>query len=409
MFGQHHPQNAAMVMTMKILMLSDVYFPRVNGVSTSIAHFRRELQAQGHEVWLIAPDYLAAEADPRILRLPARVVPFDPEDRIMSPRRLRQLLPRLKELSFDLLHVHTPFSAHYAGTWLARQLGVPCIETYHTFFEAYGAHYFPWLPKSWLRAGTRWLSRRQGNAVDGLIAPSRAMADALAGYGVKTPIEVIPTGIQPSEMHCGDGAALRRRLEILPEQPTMVFVSRIAHEKNLGFLLSVVERLRARIPELRCLIAGAGPAAGWLRTEVNRRGLSEIVILLGNLSRQGELQSCYRAGDVFVFPSRTETQGLVLLEAMAAGVPVVGMAAMGAADVLGPQRGCRVAADDVEDFADRSLELLQNRELRARIAEEAVQYADEWSAPAMAERLAAFYRRVLAGHGRLVETSPVSS
>lgn len=228
-------RSAAVVLGMKILMLSDVYFPRVNGVSTSISHFRRELQALGHEVWLLVPEYGEAEDDPQVIRIPARVVPFDPEDRIMPTRRLRALLPRLQELRFDLLHIHTPFSAHYAGVWLARRLGVPCIETYHTFFEAYGAHYLPWLPKSWLRATTRCLSRRQCNAVDQVIAPSKAMADALRRYGVKRPIEILPTGIDLSEMEGGDGAALRARLGIGSEQATLVYVGRIAHEKNIGF------------------------------------------------------------------------------------------------------------------------------------------------------------------------------
>lgn len=382
---------------MKILMLSDVYFPRVNGVSTSIAHFRRELQRQGHEVWLIAPDYQAGqEPDERIIRLPAAVVPFDPEDRVMSARRIRRQLPRLASLGLDLVHIHTPFSAHYGGLRLARELGVPCVETYHTFFEAYGAHYFPWLPRPWLQAGTRTLSRRQGNSVDALIAPSRAMADALAAYGVTTPIEVLPTGIQLEEMAGGDGAAFRARLGIGPAQPTLVFVGRIAHEKNLVFLLDALEQVRTTRPEVQCLIAGAGPAAGWLDAEVRRRRLGQNVVLLGNLSRSGELQSCYRAGDVFVFASRTETQGLVLLEAMAAGVPVVGLAEMGTADILGPQRGCRVAPNDPAGFAAVTLELLADAPLRARLAREAEAYAAEWSAPAMSARLVEIYRRTLA-------------
>ena len=381
---------------MRILMLTDVYFPRINGVSTSVAHFRRELERRGHEVWLVAPDYPEAHADDsRILRVPSTTVPFDPEDRLVRPQRLRRLLPRLRALGIELVHVHTPFSAHIGGTWLARRLGVPCVETYHTFFEAYGKHYLPWLPASWLRAGTRWLSRRQGNAVDALIAPSRAMADGLRGYGVTTPIEALPTGIELAEMAGGDGPALRARLGLTAEQPVLVYVGRIAHEKNIGFLLRVVARLCDERPQIRCLIAGAGPASDWLRGEIARLGLLAQVILLGNLGRDGELQSCYRAGDAFLFASRTETQGLVLLEAMACGVPVIGLAEMGTRDVLGPQRGCLVAADDEADFADKVRLLLDDAELRQRLGTEAQAYAQEWSAPAMTERLVAFYRRVL--------------
>ena len=133
---------------MRILMISDVYFPRVNGVSTAIMTLRRELKRMGHEVTLIAPDYGAVTADEEdILRIPARPVWLDPEDRMMQRRHITELLPYLQGQTFDLVHIHTPFIAHYAGLELARTLGVPCVETYHTFFEEYLFHYVPFVPK----------------------------------------------------------------------------------------------------------------------------------------------------------------------------------------------------------------------------------------------------------------------
>ena len=149
---------------MNILMLSDVYFPRVNGVSTSMQTFRSELQTLGHEVAIIAPEYPRATADePGIERIASRRVPFDPEDRMMRPRALARRLALIQPGQFDLIHVQTPFVAHYAGLRLARRLGVPCLETYHTFFEEYLFHYLPVLPKGLLRAITRRFSRRQCN------------------------------------------------------------------------------------------------------------------------------------------------------------------------------------------------------------------------------------------------------
>jgi len=118
---------------MKILMLSDVYFPRVNGVSTSIQTFRRELQELGHEIWLVAPEYGQPTADERgIERVRSSQVLFDPEDRMMHPRVLARQLAILQTGNFDLVHVQTPFVAHYAGLRLARRMGVPCVETYHS-------------------------------------------------------------------------------------------------------------------------------------------------------------------------------------------------------------------------------------------------------------------------------------
>lgn len=122
---------------MRILMLSDVYFPRINGVSTSIQTFRRDLGAMGHTVDLIAPEYPArsGHAESGIQRIPSRFLFFDPEDRMMSGRAIRRKLPALAEADYDLVHIQTPFIAHYTGLRVARGLGVPVVETYHTHFE----------------------------------------------------------------------------------------------------------------------------------------------------------------------------------------------------------------------------------------------------------------------------------
>ena len=133
---------------MRILMLSDVYFPRINGVSTSIQTFRRQFAALGHEMLLIAPSYgPGTEPEPGIVRLPARTVPLDPEDRIMGYKAALELEAALRERRFDLIHIQTPFVAHYAGVALSKRLGVARVETYHTFFEEYLHHYVPVVPR----------------------------------------------------------------------------------------------------------------------------------------------------------------------------------------------------------------------------------------------------------------------
>ncbi|MBI3530508.1 MAG: glycosyltransferase [Betaproteobacteria bacterium] len=171
---------------MNVLMISDVYFPRVNGVSTSIQTFRRELAALGHEVDLIAPAYPARYAeDSHTLRVASRFVPLDPEDRMMKVREVRALLPRLREGRYDLVHIQTPFVAHYVGIEIADALGVPRVETYHTFFEEYLFHYVPVLPRGVLRGLSRHFSRKQCNRMNALIVPSSPMRDKLAQYGVQ--------------------------------------------------------------------------------------------------------------------------------------------------------------------------------------------------------------------------------
>ncbi len=380
---------------MRVLMISDVYFPRVNGVSTSIQTFRRALSAQGHESSLIAPAYPQPfDDEPGIHRIGSRYLPFDPEDRVMKARAIRRLGDRLAGERYDLVHIQTPFVAHYLGVDLADRLGLPRVETYHTFFEEYLFHYIAFLPKAWLRAAARRFSRAQSRAVDALIVPSTAMRERLAEYGVTTPMHVLPTGIPLTDFRGGDGAGFRRERGIPPGRPLMLFVGRVAFEKNIGFLIRALERALRAVPDLLLVIAGEGPASGPLKKEVARRHLQEHVLFVGYLDRRAALLDCYRAADAFVFASRTETQGLVLLEAMALGLPVISTAVMGTRDIVGPGRGALVPEDDEADFASAMVRFVRDPAVRARLAAEAVDWAREWQADAMAARLAQLYEAV---------------
>jgi 1,2-diacylglycerol 3-alpha-glucosyltransferase len=392
---------------MRILMISDVYFPRINGVSTSIQTFRRGLHAAGHETILIAPEYPGASADREtaILRVPSRGVPRDPEDRAMKLGALRALRAEIERLEPDLVHIQTPFIAHYQGTALARALRVPVVETYHTYFEEYLHHYVPLMPRAVMRFVARRFTVSQCNVLDALVVPSRAMEQALLDYGVRCPMHIIPTGMEMERFAGGNGQRFREQLGIAPGQPVLVHVGRIAHEKNIEFLFRMFDRVVRSKPGAVFIVAGEGPALASCKAYVRSLGIAQHVRFVGYLSRERELLDCYRAGDLFVFSSRTETQGLVLLEAMALGVPVVSTAHMGTADIMNPQRGARVAPDDEAEFANIVLQLLQDAPRRAAMSAEARAYAATWSASAMADRLAGLYSAVL---GQASRNSPVS-
>ena len=304
----------------------------------------------------------------------------------------------------DRVHVQTPFVAHGAGLHLARKLGVPVLTTYHTFFEEYLHHYLPLVPAAVTRALARRISRRQCNEMDRVIVPSQAMAEVLREYGVRKPLSVLPTGIPLERFGRGDGHAFRRRMGIDTDRPVMLTVGRMAFEKNLDFLLDVLVEVRRRIPRVLFLMAGEGPMRRHLRRRVAAEGLSEHVRFLGYLDRNRDLTDCYQAADVFVFASKTETQGLVLLEAMAAGLPVVALAEMGTRDVLREGEGCRIARDEVPDFARKVERVLADNRLRRQLADRGRRYAREWAAPVMAERLIGIY----AGMRPDEETHPVA-
>jgi len=377
-------------------MLSDVYFPRVNGVSTSIQTFRRDLEAEGCHSVLVAPRYPQARDDePGVVRVRSRYLPFDPEDRIPVSRELeRAALAQAGR--FDLVHVHTPFVAHRVGRRLARRLGIPVVETYHTFFEEYFHHYLPLVPRPLLRAAARAVSRRQCDGVDAVIAPSPQMAEALAAYGVRTEIRVIPTGLDLGRLSGGDGLRFRAAYGIATDRPVALTVGRVAFEKNIGFLISVLERLCIAMPGALLVIAGEGPALPALRRDVAARGLANNVLFVGYLDRDGPLLDCYRSADAFVFASRTETQGLVLLEAMALGLPVVSTAVMGTRYVLDGARGAIVVNEDSVQFAAAVEMVLKNHEMRISLGAQAAMHArTRWSGAEMARRMLDLYQSAI--------------
>jgi 1,2-diacylglycerol 3-alpha-glucosyltransferase len=392
---------------MRILMISDVYFPRINGVSTSIQTFRRGLHAAGHETILIAPEYPGAAPDTEtgILRVPSRDVPRDPEDRAMKLGAIRALREQLQRLEPELVHIQTPFIAHYQGTALARALRIPVIETYHTYFEEYLHHYVPLMPRAIMRFIARRFTVSQCNVLDALVVPSRAMEQALLDYGVKCPMHIVPTGMEMERFAGGDGQRFRAQLGIAPGQPVLVHVGRIAHEKNIDFLFRMFAIVVRNKPGAVFVVAGEGPALASCKAHVRSLGLAEHVRFVGYLARERELLDCYRAGDLFVFSSKTETQGLVLLESMALGVPVVSTAHMGTADIVSPQRGAQVAPDDEGEFANIVVRLLDDAPRRAAMSAEARAYAATWSASAMAGRLSELYSTVA---GQAARNSPVS-
>ncbi len=383
----------------RALYVSDVYFPRVNGVSTSIRTFRTDLRRLGVETLLVAPDYagrIELPDEEGVLRVKSGRVPGDPEDRRMHWRSLLRALATLPDRAFDIVHAQTPFLAHYAATRFARERGIPCVATYHTFFEEYLHHYVPALPRAAGRALARAFTRAQCRDVDALIAPSEPMRALLAAYEVETPIRVLPTGLPPDRFVPGDRVRFRAAWNIGPATPLLTYVGRVAHEKNIEFLLHVFAAVQRRVPEAVLMIAGEGPARPALGALAAQLGIATQVRFVGYLERDSSLLDCYAAADGFVFASRTETQGLVLLEAMAQGTPVVSTAVLGTRSILTRECGALVVEEDLEAFATAAIRLLSQPGLRQKLSLAAREHAVRWSSLTMAARLADLYREVVA-------------
>lgn len=381
---------------MRILMLSDVYFPRINGVSTSIRVFRDELVRRGHPVGIVAPRYgRESDADGRethVTRAAGLRVPFDSEDRVARPARLVSAAEDARRGlgDVDLVHVHTPFSAFSAARHVARRWQVPLVATHHTHFEAYARHYLPWLPAGWLERGARLLVRSQARSVSALIVPTEPLRELVRSYGVRTTVDVVPTGLDLDRFAHADRAEGRRRLGIDSKMPLLVHVGRLAREKDVSRVVRVAARVVRELDGARAVLAGEGPARAELERQVAGLGLAGRVTFLGYLDRQHELPDLYAAGDVFLSASTTETQGLVLLEAMACGLPVVGVSALGTSALLEAGLGA-IAADDDDGLTGGVLAVLRDADLRERLRREARTVAAGWSVERTTDELLSVY------------------
>jgi len=392
----------------RVLFVSDVYFPRVNGVSTSIRTFRQDLATCGVETLLVVPSYVQSGApssggsppdEPGILRVPSSGIPKDPEDRRMQWGGLNRVLSTIPRGQVDVVHIQTPFIAHYAAARFARRNGLPCVATYHTFFEEYLHHYVPVLPRSIGRYLARSFTRSQCADVQALIAPSDPMRDVLLEYGVSTPIHVLPTGLPADRFNPGIAERFRSEQGIPAGRPLVTYVGRVAHEKNIEFLVKVFVEVRKTVPKAMLVIAGEGPAREPLRQLVARLGLEKDVHFAGYLDRNTGLLDCYAAANVFVFASRTETQGLVLLEAMAQGAPVVSTAELGTRSVLKAGCGALVVEEQLQPFTAAVVQVLQDPALQSDLAERGRTYARTWSSAIMARRLAELYESLRVSPG----------
>jgi len=385
---------------LKIALVTDTYYPRINGVAASTRVFFREFQKLGHDVHLYAPAFPGHKDDnPNIHRFPSRAVFFDPEDRLGQPKRDKALVQQFLDKKFDIVHTQTPFSLGGPALDWAEASGAKIVHTYHTLFTAYVEFYLPWVPKSLMVGLTKMVSRRYCDRCDLIVCPSTEMKRELETYGIThRPIVAIPTGIDLYRFHDANGPKFRRDLGFTPDDRLMLFMGRVSGEKNIAFLVRVLKSLSAEFPKLKLIIAGEGSAKESLRKLARDLGLHARVLFLGYL--QGDnWRDCSAAADLFTFASVTETQGLVVTEAMAAGVPVVAVGRMGVKEVMGSQRGGLLVEPDEAAFADAVRRMLTDQYLYAQKKSETLDEAKRWSSTTMAQKMLAAYEGLLGQGG----------
>ena len=350
---------------MKVALFTNNYLPFRGGVTTSVETLRRGLETRGHEAWVFAPRFPgAADADPRIVRYPSLPAATYPEFALAVPWS-RAVVRRARAERFDVFHAHHPFLLGPAARRLARREGRPLVFTYHTRYDKY-AHYVP-LPRLLVEAAAVGLSTRFAARADAVLAPSSLIRDELGARGVHAHVAVVPTGVDLTHFAPGDSGAARRRLGLAADDRVLLYVGRLDREKSVGRILAAFERVAGTVPRARLVLAGHGTEADALQRHARRLTVGDRVVFLGVRPHE-TLVECYRAADLFVFASETETQGLVLAEAAACGVPAVTVSGPGCDEVVRDGETGVLTKPDSASLAEAAIGLLLDDARRARMA-----------------------------------------
>ncbi len=382
---------------MNIAMFTNTYLPHVGGVARSVSTFAEDLRRAGHRVRIVAPAYSESseETDPDIVRVPA-IQNFNGSDfsvRLPLPGTINKALTAFAP---DIIHSHHPFLLGDTALRTARSLDLPLVFTHHTLYEKY-THYVPFDSDALKRFVIK-LATEYANLCHRVIAPSTGVKNLLVARGVQSAVEVLPTGVDLAFFRRGDGGRFRREFGIPQNSPVIGHVGRLAREKNLPFLVRAVAHALGTHPTACFLVAGSGDAEEQMREIFAVRGLERRVFMVGSITGR-RLADCYAAIDLFAFSSRSETQGLVLAEAMAAATPVVALSASGVKDVLEDGRTGVLLPDDisVDAFGTVLAATLADRERLAFFSRNALAAAEDFSREKSAERLIGFYRKTIVG------------
>jgi 1,2-diacylglycerol 3-alpha-glucosyltransferase len=387
---------------MKIVMFTNTYLPHVGGVARSVSTFEEEFCRRGHDVKIVAPAFEGAEdSSGRVLRTPA-IQRFNGSDfsvRIPMPGLLADFVDDFQP---DLLHSHHPFLLGDSALRLAWSRRLPLVFTYHTMYEQY-THYVPLALDAFKRFAIQ-MSTDYCNLCSHVIAPSESVARLLDQRGVSTPVTSIPTGIDVDFFAKGNGGRARQRFAIHQDAIIVGHVGRLAPEKNLTYLARAVATFLSAQPRAVFLVVGGGESMDAVKQSVGETARTDQLVMPGPLCGQ-ELADAYAAMDVFAFSSQSETQGMVLAEAMAAGVPAVALDAPGAREIVCDKNGRLLPADATErQFAEALTEIVADKARLEQLQRFARQTAREFSIENCASRVLEVYEELVRQHAWLRES-----
>ncbi len=377
---------------MRIAFFVNTYLPNTFGSSVSVEYFRKGLEELGHEVYIFTPKFHGFDLkNDKAFFYPSIMYGYKIQYPLAIPFSPK-INNKIAELDFDIIHTHQPFTIGYQALKNGRKNNVPIFFTYHCRYEDY-SHYIPFI-QSFVKKYVSGAVKKFANLVDCVIAPTSDIKKILEEKGVISPIEIISTGIDWEKFQKGRREEMRKEFKIKSDEVCFWWLGRMEQEKNIEFLLKVIKLFSREFMKSKFMLVGSGSEMENIKEFVETENLQDRVIITG-LVPQEEVQNYYSAGDILIQPSKSETQGLVALEAMASGMPVLAIRATGTVDIVKDGETGFLLDENLDDFCQKAKELLANKELFEKISRQAREEAFKYDYKNKARELVEVYKKVI--------------
>jgi len=378
---------------MNIGIFTNAYHPITSGVVNAIDCIRQGLSRLGHEIYIIAPRYSGYDdRDDHVIRVPSIRLTRKADFPLPIPY-FSKLEKKISALELDIVHTQHPFLLGALAEKIAAKKNIPLVFTFHTQYEIY-LHYAPFfIPE----ALSRWYIRRTVSShikhCNAVVVPAPSILPAVAEYGGESKCHVIPNAIKVEKFSGGNGERIRSHYH-LQNSKILIFVGRMAEEKNLSFLLAAFKKINNTSPETVLLLVGGGPTLDKLKKEAEALGLSHRVIFTGMVPYD-EIPDYLKASDIFVMASTSEVKPLSLLESMASGLPIVAVRAPGAVDTVTDGQDGLLVNENTDEFAAAVIGLLKDLNRLEQMSKNASNKANKFGIPEFGKKLEELYKELL--------------
>lgn len=380
---------------MHIAIFTNNYLPNPYGVTNSIESFRQELEAMGHEVYIFAPAWKNyTDINPQVFRYPAVDIKFKFKFPLPFPYS-RRMDAILEKLDIDIIHSQHPNLLGSAARRWAQKKNIPLVFTWHTLYDQY-VHFVPFVPHKFAAWWAIRNARKYANKCDQVIVPTQSIVKIICDWGVQNKnIMAIATGVEENKYADADRNLVRKKYGIRDQEIMLLLVSRLTDEKNIQFLFRSVSAILKSNSQVKFMVVGGGYLLPELQKLSLNQGLKKQIFFTEIIAKE-EIKNYYAAGDIFVHASKSETQGMILTEAMFMGLPIVAVSATGACDLVENNQTGFLVAENEREFAQAVEELISNKELRKKFALRSVAIAREkYTAQVCAKKMLDLYRDVI--------------